>query len=285
MTDKNRILILGGSGFVGSHLYSELRSFYDSYGTYCSQHNNFDENQVFYCFDATTDNIEALVAEVQPTHIISSFTAPTTAYIQTHEQLKTYLLQHPSIHLIYISSVAVFDANRDFPSYEKAIPSSVSSEGKRHAAVERIVRQLPKRQNTIVRLPLVLGVNAPLIAQLKQAIKHEATFEVFPNLIVSVTTIDKICQQLHYIINRDLHGIFHLASEDLIHHDDLFYEIASALGDKMPIFKKVYSSNDDAYLALLSKANKLPETYRITTTEVIDACTLFDEISTLKNTL
>ncbi|MDC7996231.1 sugar nucleotide-binding protein [Altibacter sp. HG106] len=285
MTEKNRILIMGGSGFIGTHIYQELRSFYDCYGTFCSQQERYESNQVYSHFDATSGPIDLILKEVAPTHIISCFAAPEPAYLQAHKDVIAYLEANTSVRLIYISSVVVFDGNQNYPSYEETVPSTVSAIGKRHLAVERLLRQLPAKRYSIARLPLVLGVNAPMVVQLKQAIKHEAPFEVFPNIIVSVTTIDKVCQQMHYIINRELHGIYHLASEDLIHHDDLFYEIASALGDKMPIFKKVYSSNDDAYLAVLPKAKKLPKTYQITTTEVIDACTLFDEISTLKNIL
>ena len=113
--------------------------------------------------------------------------------------------------------------------------------------------------------------------------KHHAVFEVFPKHIISITTEDKIAQQVHYIINKNLTGIFHLASNDVIHHDDLFTEIATKIGRKMPIFKSVYSSNEDLYRAILPRDNKLPETLQITVSEVIDSCTLHEEIVTFKN--
>ncbi|MEZ4875501.1 MAG: hypothetical protein R2793_08640 [Flavobacteriaceae bacterium] len=134
-----------------------------------------------------------------------------------------------------------------------------------------------------MRLPLILGVQAPTIRQLREAIKHHAAFEVFPNLIVSANTYDKLAQQVHYIINKQLSGIFHLSTEDVIHHDELFREISEKLSGKLPIFKNVYSSNEDQFLAILPKENKLPKNYRITMDEVIAESTLKDEIVTLKS--
>jgi dTDP-4-dehydrorhamnose reductase len=157
-----------------------------------------------------------------------------------------------------------------------------SAYGNYKYAVERLLLESIPAQTAILRLPFVLGVHSPLLFQLRQAAKHRATFEVFPNLIITVTTADKIAQQVHYIINQGLDGIFHLASDDMVHHEDLFTEICEKIGSEMPIFKRVYRRNDDNYLAILPKHNKLPNAYRISVSEVIEACTLHQEISTYK---
>jgi dTDP-4-dehydrorhamnose reductase len=129
---------------------------------------------------------------------------------------------------------------------------------------------------------MVLGVNSPKIVQLKEASKYNAEFEIFPNLVVSATTINKIAQQIHYIINKNLEGIFHLSSNDMIHHSELFYEITDKLGLKNVIFKKIYSSNKDSYLAILPKQNLLPKNYQITLNEIIDDCVLQEAIDSVK---
>ena len=118
--------------------------------------------------------------------------------------------------------------------------------------------------------------------QLRQAIKHAAAFETYPNLIISVTTADKVAQQVHYIINKSMDGTFHLASSDMVHHEDLFREIAEKLGDEIPIFKSVYQRNEDSYFAILPKTNLLPTSYQITVAGVVDASTLNEDILTIK---
>ena len=118
-------------------------------------------------------------------------------------------------------------------------------------AMEKLLKERIPDQYTILRLPYVLGVNSLWITQLRQAIKNAAAFEVFPNRIVNATTLGKFTQQVHYVVNQGSTGVFHLGSHDVIHHEDLFREIASKLGGKMPIFKSVFTRNEEGYLAAL----------------------------------
>ena len=92
-----------------------------------------------------------------------------------------------------------------------------------------------------------------------------------------------MAQQIHYIISKKLDGIFHLASDDMVHHDDLFRDITSKIGDKKPIFKNVFRRSKNEYLAILPKKNKLPKQYRISVAKVIEDSTLSEEITTFKN--
>lgn len=279
---SNRILILGGSGFLGNALYRELLSYFDVYGTYAHQEDTFGDNQVFFRFIAEEDDIAEILFHVAPNYIISAFKAPIEYQLHTLKVVSEYCLATGS-KLIQLSSGRVFDARWQFPSYELDAPMSISPEGKQHIKLEKAVRELPNNLWVIARIPLVLGVNAPTIHNLKQAILNHAEFEIFPHLVVSTTTADRIAQQMHYIINKNLFGIFHLSSEDVIHHDDLFKEISEKISNKAPIFKNVYSSNEDAFHALLPKSNRLPKNYRFTVADVIDDSTLKDEIITLKN--
>ncbi len=278
----NKILILGASGFIGRSLYRELHSYFDVYGTYCSNLSEFGDNQAYfkYCVGNT---LEAILEKVRPTVIISSLRGDFLKQYNTHEALCQYVSDHHNCRLLYLSSVNVFDGKLELPSYEHDKPFSESDYGKFKISIERLLLKNIPAQTTILRLPMVLGVHSPRIVQLRQAIKYHAAFEVYPNLTISLTTADKISQQVHYIISKRLDGIFHLASNDMVHHEDLFREITSKIGDKMPIFKSAFRSNDDSYLAILPKKNKLPKQYRISVAEVIDDCTLNEEIVTLKN--
>lgn len=282
---KTKILILGGSGFIGHHIFMELQSYFEVYGTYCNSVADFSENHVFYQYCSEENNVLDLLEEVKPTHIISALTGDYKSQFITHKYVCEYVKNNHYSKLIFLSSAHVFDGKFALPSYENDKPLAESSFGKYKIAVERLLLEQIPAQTTILRLPMVLGIHSPRILQLRESIKHSAVFEVFPNLTISLTNADKIAQQIHYIISKQLDGIFHLASTDMIHHEELFREITSKLGDKMPIFKSVYRSNHDDYLAILPKKNHLPEQYTITVAEVIDSCTLHEEISTFKTSL
>ena len=280
---KNRILILGASGFIGSSLYKELQSYFDVYGTYCTNEEEYGNNQVYFKYCVEVDELLLLLNRVRPTVIISSLRGDYKKQLEAHKVLCEYVNEHHFCRILFMSSVNVFDGKFELPSYENDKPLSESDYGKYKIAVEKLLLEKIPAQTTILRLPMVLGIHSPRIVQLRQAIKHHATFEVYPNLTISLTTADKIAQQVHYIISKQLDGIFHLSRNDMVHHEDLFIEITSKMGGKTPIFKNVYRRNEDSSLAILPKKNKLPKEYRISVAEVIDDCTLNEEIITLKN--
>jgi dTDP-4-dehydrorhamnose reductase len=67
-----------------------------------------------------------------------------------------------------------------------------------------------------------------------------------------------------------LEPMAHLGSTDLIHHDELIEEIIKKLGNHHPTFKRVYTTNNDRYLAVLPKDNLLPKNLRLNVQEIID---------------
>ncbi len=278
----NRILILGASGFIGNYVYRELLPYFEVFGTYCHQNRVYQENHVFSQYCVEDDNLPLLLNKIKPGIIISALIGNFKDQLKAHRELCEYAENTSKCRILYFSAAEVFDGANRFPAYENDRPLAESDCGKFKIAVEKLLLERIPKQIAILRLPLVLGINSPKVQQLRQATRHKAVFEVFPNLIVSVTTVNKISQQLHYIINKKLTGIFHLASNDMVHHEELFREIASKTGNKIPIFKSVYSSNDDSYLAILPKKNRLPLPYQTTVAKVIEECTLKEEFETLK---
>ncbi len=279
---KHRILILGGSGFIGNALYRELLSYFEIHGTYCQQYGAFSENQVFYNYCVEKDSIFLLLNSLRPTIIISAINGDFKNQFDAHQEMVNYALLNKDCSVLYLSSSDVFDGKFKHPSYENDSTVSQTALGKFKISIEKLLLEAIPKQTAILRLPMVLGINSPQLVHLRQCIRHSATFEVFPNLVISTTTINKVCQQVHFIINQSLHGIYHLASNDMVHHEDLFREITSKIGDKMPIFKSVFSSNEDRYHAILPKENKLPKQHQITVSEVIEQCSLKDEIISIK---
>lgn len=94
--------------------------------------------------------------------------------------------------------------------------------------------------------------------------------EVFPNLIINITNDDRLTQQIHYLINRNRTGIYHLGSVNLIHHEDLIQEIVGKMGNFQPVYKRVFTTNEDRYLAVLPKVSPLPKNLQFNCQDIID---------------
>jgi dTDP-4-dehydrorhamnose reductase len=72
------------------------------------------------------------------------------------------------------------------------------------------------------------------------------------------------------MINRNKSGIYHVGSNDLVHHDDYIKEITKTLQLKNISFKNVYTTNNDRYLAVLPKDNTLPKHLQFTSQLILD---------------
>ena len=133
-----------------------------------------------------------------------------------------------------------------------------------------MLMRMPKDKTTILRVPMVFGNTSPRVKEIKAQLENKEPIEVFPNLIINVTNDDRLTQQIHYLINRDKAGIFHLGSTDLIHHEEFIRDIIKRMGNYHPLIKRVYTTNKDRYLAALPKDNLLPKNLMVSCQEIID---------------
>ncbi|WP_425593954.1 sugar nucleotide-binding protein [Maribacter luteus] len=273
--DSKKILILGASGFIGNAIYRELRSYFNTYGTYNSARRSFEGNQQFLKYDLASDDIFQVLEKIRPQIIISAVRGNFASQIQAHQHLVEYVSEN-DCRLIFISSANVFDAYSKYPSYENDKTLSESVYGRLKIKIENMMMRLPSHKMTILRVPMVFGNSSPRIKEIRNLIWNNKPIEVFPNLIMNVTHDDKLTQQIHFIINQDKTGIFHLGSKDLVHHEDFIKEVVERIGKFNPIYKRVYTTNDDRYLAVLAKTNKLPNNLQTTYQEIIDHHLLMD---------
>lgn len=265
----SRVLILGASGFIGGTLYRELCNYFDTYGTY-STGSIHGSNKHFMHFTMETEDIFSILIRLRPNIIISALRGNFDAQLETHHQIIEYC-RPTGCRLIFLSSANVFDAFTNYPSYELDKTLSESRYGKLKIQIENaMMRHLPEKQYAIIRLPMVFGQGSPRIKELRFFIEQKLPYEVFPNLVMNVTDADHLSRQLHYIINRKRKGIFHLGSTDLVHHDDFIREVVKRLGDPRVIFKNVYTSNNDRYLAVLPRDNKLPKHLLFSYNDILD---------------
>ncbi|GAB1855649.1 hypothetical protein MHTCC0001_04830 [Flavobacteriaceae bacterium MHTCC 0001] len=266
---KHRILILGGSGFLGGALYKELCSYFRTFATYCTSNPQLEKNHHFFQYNFEEDDIYEILHIVKPTIIISALRGDFSKQVLLHQHLAEYVFQH-KVRLLFLSSANVFDAYSKYPSYEEDKTLSNSVYGHFKIKIENLLLRLPKKQVAILRLPMVFGSQSPRIQEMLEAIKSNEPLEIFPNLIVNVTLESKVTQQIHYIINRSKYGVFHLGSADLVHHDEFIKDIVASLGLKdNACYKRVYTTNDDRYLAVLPKFNKLPKHLQLQSTDVL----------------
>lgn len=265
---KHTVLILGASGFIGNAIYKELCSYFRTFGTYYRPDSAYEENQHFFNYNIEEDDVYEILQATRPTIIISALRGDFSQQIIAHRHMAEYVNTH-DCKVIFLSSANAFDAYSKYPSYEHDKTLSSSSYGLLKIKIENMLLRLPKEKVVIARLPIVIAPHSPRVKEIKQHLAEKTAFEVFPNVVMNVTTDSKVTQQIHYIINRNKFGIFHLGSTDLVHHDDFMKEVVKKVSNEYLQYKLVYTTNEDRYLAVLPKFNKLPKHLQITSSEVL----------------
>ena len=266
---KHRILILGASGYIGNAIYKELGPYFRTFGTYRTPKREYEENHQFFHYNVEEDDVYEILEACKPSIIISALRGDFNAQTIAHQHMAEYV-NISGCKIIFLSSANVFDSYSKYPSYELDKTLSHSVYGHFKIKIENLLLRLPKKQVAILRLPMVFGTSSPRIQEMKQAISENEAVEVFPNLIMNVSLDKKITQQIHYIINRNKHGIFHLGSTDLVHHDEFTSDILALITDKKVVLKQVYTTNEDRYLAVLPRFNKLPKHLQFTSQEILE---------------
>jgi dTDP-4-dehydrorhamnose reductase len=266
---KHRILIFGATGFLGDAIYKELNAYYKTFGTYRMETRALQRNQHLFHYNVEEDDALEIIEAVKPSIIISAMRGEFGAQIVAHLHMIDYVKEN-DCKLIFLSSANVFDAYSQFPSHENDKTLSLSKYGYFKIKIENKLLRLPKKKYLIIRLPMVFGKQSPRIKEIKTFHKEKLPIETFPNLIMNVSTDSKITQQIHYMINRNKSGIYHIGSSDLVHHEDFIKEIIKLLELKNPFYKRVYTTNNDRYLAVLPKDNILPKHLQFTSQLILD---------------
>ena len=269
LNNKHRILILGASGYLGNGIYKELGPYFKTYGTYRTPTKEFQNNKQFFHYNVEEDDVFEILEVCKPSIIISALRGDFNAQTIAHQHIAEYALEFGS-KIIFLSSANAFDAYSKYPSYELDKTLSHSIYGHFKIKIENLLLRLPKNQVAILRLPMVFGANCPRIQEIKHFIENKEAVEVFPNLIMNVTLDKKVTQQIHYLINRNKYGVFHLGSTDLVHHDEFIKNIIADITEGNAQLKHVFTTNEDRYLAVLPKFNKLPKHLQITSDKVLE---------------
>ena len=179
-----RILIFGGSGFLGRALYKELHPYFDVYATYCTQA-CYAKNKRYFEYDFKEDSPTEILKYIRPDVIISALRGEDTGQFVAHDMLIAYAIQKQA-RIIFLSAANVFDSFRHYPSYEHDKTLSESVYGKGKIKIENKLMRMPPFSWTIVRLPMVFGAGTPRLLELKSAIETQTPYEIFPNSVINV---------------------------------------------------------------------------------------------------
>lgn len=269
----NKVLVLGGSGLVGTAIIKEMDK-YEDYEIYSTYYKHMPSTNKSLCFKLDledVDNISCVLKNIEPKLVISCLRGDYDKQLILHTKVAKYLKENNG-KLYFFSTTNVFDNDSSKPHYEDDAPNSRTDYGRYKIACEEIVIEILEENVCILRIPQVWGKYSPRLRELINTINKNEVVTVYPRLFLNVNSDEMIAKQLSYIIENKLSGIFHLASEDIENYSSFYKKLIMALGFKtVPINENL---EEEGYFALKSKRmNEFPEYLRVYSKAVIEYLT------------
>ncbi|SHJ50073.1 dTDP-4-dehydrorhamnose reductase [Dethiosulfatibacter aminovorans DSM 17477] len=263
----NRVLVLGASGLVGKALVEELGSNYDVYGTYHS--NGWSYERLFRLDINDMESMKSILDEVEPDMVISCMRGDFEKQINLHMAVAKYLKKNGG-RLYYCSTANVFDGDVSKPHHEDDETEAESVYGKFKIRCEKELEKILGNDLIILRLPMIWGKESPRMSKLLKDIGEKNEVEVYSNLYLNNNVDVILSRQIHYIIENDLDGIFHLGTEDVMTQHDFIRELVDRLGFRGVELKVSTLPGEKHFLAVLPSRRDMGEEFRIFNEDIID---------------
>ena len=249
------ILILGASGTVGTVVFKQLSCDENlkTVGTYFSAMKENTSSLIRFSVEFPND-ICYILEQVQPDIVISSLRGDYDKQLITHEIVAKYLMVN-SGRLIYLSTANVFDGSWDQPHYEDDARNSDSDYGQFKIQCEDLLRNRMGNRVILLRLPFVWGKSSPRLQEVKAGCET-GQLRVYADFFSNHVSDIQIAQTIHWIINEDKAGIFHVGTSDVISYQYFIEQLIAAMDMKRPEF---VSRETPGVMAVLSNRKDIPE--------------------------
>lgn len=236
---KNKFLVIGGDGLIGSALVKFLKKANESF-IYTSRRRANVHGDCFY-LDLTEEQFD--LHEVGSADV-AVFCAGITKVdfcekdkiiskmVNVEHMFKlARMLAEKGTHIIYLSSNAVFDGSKERPTHEDTV-SPITEYGRQKAEAERLLLNKYPRSVTILRLTKVLGALNPLFDDWSLALKRGDSIWPFSDMYIAPIPLSFVISVIRLAVDRNITGVFHLSGDKDFSYSDIAFMAADWLGAK-----------------------------------------------------
>ncbi len=264
-----KVLVVGASGLVGQALVKDLKTSesFEVYSTYFNNKHSNDRKAYKLDIEDLSD-ITEIITSVKPHIIVSSLRGDFNKQMDLHVFMADYL-KRTGGSLYYCSTANVFDNDFSRAHYEEDLLNAKTDYGLFKCECEKTLTNILGDQLCIMRLPQVWGRNSRRVKELIEAIKENTEIVLYPKLEINTITDIELSRQIVYLIEKGVNNRVHFGSCDSVTHKDFYMQLISKMTDKKLCIKESFDETG-IFLLLSHRSNEFPETFRFSTSDVID---------------
>tara|TARA_B110000438_G_scaffold280431_1_gene305705 strand:- start:78 stop:974 length:897 start_codon:yes stop_codon:yes gene_type:complete len=256
---KQKMLIIGGNGLIGSTLAFSSKNLYDIHLT--THEHTSNTNFISSKLDLINERskIPILIKDVNPDVIVHTVAYPSVDFCETNftdaKLLHVDITKDVSIackdidsKLIYFSTDAVFDGKlpRNYTEDDSPNPLSKYGETKLHA--EKIIAENCKK-NIILRTTVVYGWHerSRFTNWVLNNLKNNKTINAFTDQNNTPTLVNDLTSCILKILEKNIFGLYHAAGKTCLSRYDFALKIAELFNlDKKLIIPTISSDKQIA---------------------------------------
>jgi dTDP-4-dehydrorhamnose reductase len=234
------ILIIGASGFVGSHLYEGLSKEADVTGTFYPRQPEIEGLRYLDITDR--ESVEGLIRQTKPSAIILASALTYVDYCEEHQKEAydinvlgtvnvSLAAKEVGSKLVFFSTEYVFDGKCG-PYSEIDLPNPISYYGKTKLEAEKVIIE-NLVDYLIIRTTIIYGYQEDgknFIMQLIQKNKDGQVMNVPLDQYGSPTFRDNLVEVTIELIRKDKKGIYNVVGSEVINRYDFSLLAAEIFG-------------------------------------------------------
>ena len=251
---KSKLLIIGGSGLVGSTLLQYASPNYNIHFTYNTNKITFDNiNSTQINLLGNQKMIIDLIKEVQPNIVVNTAAHSSVDLCETDHSIAdklhvditqdiTQACKDIDSKLVYISTDAVFQGELNKKYTELDQPNPINYYGKTKLQAEQITLNTSPK-NVVLRTAVIYGWHekSRFTNWIIQTLKENHVVDPFTDQYNTPTLVDDLVKSLLNIFEKNISGIFHATGKSCLNRYEFALVLANTFGFDTKLIKPATS--------------------------------------------
>ena len=218
---KSKLLVLGGSGLVGSSFINTSKTDYDIIFSYNTNKIKIPNTQSFQIDLFDNDKIKKIIENYNPDIVLHTIAHSSVDLCETDHNVADRLhvdatnqiantCASVNSKLIFLSTDAVFEGQLNKKYSETDIPNPINYYGKTKLEAEKIVLNASPN-NVVLRTSVIYGWHekSRFTNWILDYLKHGKSVDPFSDQFNTPTLIDDLVKVILKIIDKNISGLYH----------------------------------------------------------------------------